>query len=250
MDKIAIIIPVVISIIFFVATVIIIAVVLSVFLGKKNDSDDDNTSTKSNEGGGIQVGGTESVPFFAPANERAGILGEKIVNRHLRPLLREDEYLLANLLLPLKNGHKTEIDCVLISRRGIFCIETKNWVGNIKGNDEDEYWIQKYDDPWKADRKHKNPVHQNEEHCQILERILHKRFDVENVVIFVSLEYRGGIDSDYAFTIREFENYYYDLYPDVINEAELKPLYQKLVKYVASEEELKQHKEDTRKRYN
>ena len=250
MDKIAIIIPIVISIIFFVAAVIIIAVVLSVFLGKKNDGDDGNTSTKSSEGGGIQVGGTESVPFFAPANERAGILGEKIVNRHLRPLLREDEYLLANLLLPLKNGHKTEIDCVLISRRGIFCIETKNWIGFIKGNDEDEYWIQKYDDPLRADRKHRNPVLQNEEHCEILERILHKRFNVENVVMFVSLEYRGGINSGYAFTISEFKKYYYDLYPDIITEAELKPLYQKLVKYVASEEELKQHKEDTRKRYN
>ena len=59
----------------------------------------------------------------------------------LRPLLREDEYLLANLLLPLRNGHKTEIDCVLISRKGIFSLKQRTGY-YISGNDDDEYWHQ------------------------------------------------------------------------------------------------------------
>lgn len=54
------------------------------------------------------------------ANDYAGRVAESSVNATLRELLRDDEYLLTNLLLPLKNGHKTEIDGVLISRKGIF----------------------------------------------------------------------------------------------------------------------------------
>lgn len=199
------------------------------------------------DGGGTQVGGGERIPFFTPANDRAGMWGEKVVNYHLRPLLKQDEYLLANLLLPLRNGHKTEIDCVLISRKGIFCIETKNWVGHISGNDDDEYWFQEYDDPYMSDRQHKNPVKQNEGHCAILERKLNNRFNVDNIVIFADLEDGWGINSNYAFTIRQFKEYYRDLNGDEILESELKPIYQKLLPFVATDEELKSHRDDVKK---
>ena len=103
-----------------VVVIILIIVIVAIVSSVSHDRGD------YRDGGGTQVGGGERIPFFTPANERAGMWGEKVVNYHLRPLLREDEYLLANILLPLRNGHKTEIDCVLISRKGIFCIETKS----------------------------------------------------------------------------------------------------------------------------
>ena len=105
-----------------------------------------------NDGGGIHIGAHQRVSFFTPANDRAGIVGEKRANYHLRTLLRNDEYLLTNLLLPLRNGEKTEIDAVLISRKGIFCIEIKHWVGHISGNDEDESWLQEYDDSYRKNK--------------------------------------------------------------------------------------------------
>ena len=83
------------------------------------------------DGGGTIISGEHNVGFFTPENEKAGAYGELKTNYYVRLLLKSDEYLLANLLLPLKNGRKTEIDCVLISRKGVFCIETKNWVGHI-----------------------------------------------------------------------------------------------------------------------
>ena len=109
--------------IFFIVA-ITIAIILAIVFGLRHEKGD------YRDGGGTQIGGGERIPFFTPANERAGMWGEKIVNYHLRPLLRQDEYLLANVLLPLKNGHKTEIDCVLISRKGVFCVETKTWVAH------------------------------------------------------------------------------------------------------------------------
>ena len=136
------------------------------------------------DGGGKYVGGANNTSFFAPANEKAGNYGEKLVNYHLRPLLRADEYLLANVILKTKSGWKVEADAIIISRKGIFCIETKKWVGHIYGNDEDEEWIQKYDDPYKANRHHRNPVKQCLTHCSGLNRILNNRYDIEGAVIF------------------------------------------------------------------
>ena len=157
---------------------------------------------------------------------------------------------MANLLLPLRNGHKTEIDCVLISRKGIFCIETKNWVGHIRGSDEDETWVQEYDDEDMMNRYHTNPVMQNEKHCAILKRFLNNRYPIDNIVIFVNLEYWYEIHSKYVYSINEFKNYYRELNDDELTPEEIKQIYQKLLRYVATEEELKQHREDVKRRYN
>lgn len=223
-----------IGIVVFGLAAIFIGVLIGVIKNRKKDGGNtfDSTSHK----------------VFKPANERAGTIGEQIAIRHLRPLLRDDEYLMSNILLPLKNGHKTEIDCVLISRKGIFCIEIKKWVGHIEGNDESEYWIQRYDDLFEKDKKHRNPVKQNEAHCEILERILRTDYQVDNVVMFIELEDDRDIDSKYVFTIKSFPNYYYEL-EDEVYVPDIKTIYEKLLPYVATPEELEAHKEETRRRY-
>ena len=230
-----------IIIISIVALTLIVSIIIGINVSKRDkddwgDSDSDIT----------HIGGSQK----PSPTEFAGLWGERWVNHHIRPLLRPDEYLLANVLLPLKSGRKTEIDAIIISRRGIFCIETINWVGHISGNDDDEYWLQEYDDPFMSDRRHKNPVKQNEAHCQILEKILNDRFPVDGAVVFAELEDGWGIDSAYTYTINGFVNFYNELSEDQILEPELKPIYQKLQKYVASQEELDKHKEEVRKRYN
>ena len=226
-----------------VAVVLLLIILIAVCISKSNRGN-------YGDSGGTQVGGNERIPFFAPANDKAGMWGEKLVNYHLKSLLSEDEYILANLLLPLGNGCKTEIDCVLISHKGIFCIETKNWVGHISGNDEDEYWHQEYDDPYMSDRDHKNPVKQNEGHCAVLERRLHNNYQVDNIVIFADLEDGWGIESDYAFTVRSFKDYYRELNDCELNQSQIKAVYEMLLPFVASPEELARHKEEVRNRFN
>ena len=140
----------------FVVSLIIALVIIALRNYNKGDYKD---------GGGNIIGANNSTSFFSPKNERAGVRGEKIANYHLRPLLRNDEYLLGNFLFSLDNERFTEIDCILISRKGIFCIETKKWVGHISGTDSDDVWIQRYDDPGLDDRSHPNPVKQNNRHC-------------------------------------------------------------------------------------
>ena len=203
-----------------------------------------------NDGGGIHIGTHQRVSFFIPVNDRAGIVGEKRVNYHLRPLLRNDEYLLTNLLLPLRNGEDTEIDCVLISRKGIFCIETKNWVGHISGNDKDKYWLHRYDDLYLKHKWHVNPVRQNNWHCTILKEKLNNHYWINNIVIFYRQEYGRRINSKYIYSVRKFRDYYRSLDSNVIPENSLKVIYQKLKPYVATFEELEKHRERIKRKYN
>lgn len=228
-----------------IAIVLIIAIIagalLSIHFHDKGDYGD---------GGGTFVGGENHTSLFTPANERAGSYGERLVNYHLRPLLRADEYLLANVILNAKNGWKAEVDAILISRKGIFCIETKKWVGHIYGSDEDEKWVQKYDDPAMIDRYHKNPVKQCLSHCYLLDRILNKRFEIEGAVIFAELEDGWGINSAYTYTIQGFKNHYRTLPESELNPDEIKQIYQKLLKFVATSEQLEAYKDENRQKCN
>lgn len=204
---------------------------------------------KENKHLGTQVGGDKKIPFFLNNEDKAGIEGEKCVNYYLRRLLKEDEYLLANVLIPLKNGYSTEIDSILITRKGIFCIEVKNWVGRVKGNDDDTYWYQEYDDPNVQNKRHRNPVRQNEKHVVVLARKLKNKFNIDNVVIFPSLEIGSIIDSNYSFTIDEFIKYYKHL-DNELSISDVNKAFDTLVKYVATPRELKRNKKEMERRFN
>ncbi len=226
-------------------TAIIFLIVIVVLLTKSNHERGDYR-----DGGGKQFGNSSQTSFFMPASDVAGIQGERFTNYHLRPLLRNDEYLLTNLLIPLKNGRTTEIDSVIISRKGIFCIETKNWAGQIYGNDTDEYWDQIYDDPYKANRRPKNPVIQNERHCSVLDHIFHGHFTVEGAVIFVNDNAEYYVKSPSCYTIIDFKQYYRRLPETQLTIDEVKQVFEKLKRHLATQEQLDKHKERINKEYN
>lgn len=68
------------------------------------------------------------------------------------------------------SGGTTQIDHVVLSRKGIFCIETKNLNGDLKGNVDDKNWLH-----WNK-RGDKNiiynPIFQNHAHIKHLARVL------------------------------------------------------------------------------
>ena len=199
-----------------------------------------------NDGGGKQVGSPGESSFFTPIQERRGVQGERYSNYELRPLLRNDEYLLSNLLIPLKSGRKVEIDSVIVSRKGIFCIETKNWVGRIYGSDTEDIWVQEYDDPYLPNKEHNNPINQNERHCAAIQYLFHSHFTVEGIVLFVNYETEYYIKSDSCFTVPQFKNYYRELPDSELTIDEVKQIFQKLYKYVATQEELQRYRETLR----
>lgn len=94
-----------------------------------------------------------------------GKAGEYHVKRELRKLPKS-EYLTINDVM-IKNKDIThQIDHIVISKYGIFVIETKQYNGYIVGNE--------YDKNWKQNKKYyiNNPIHQNYGHVKALEEVL------------------------------------------------------------------------------
>lgn len=221
---------------------IVVIIIVIILIGFLVDQKEDKSVHK--DGGGQRIGGSTKVPFFAPQHERVGMQGENHVNWHLRRLLRNDEYLFANLLLKPneKNGIRPEVDCVLLSRKGIFCIETKSWVGHIRGNFNDEKWWQIYDSPEMRDRQHYNPIKQNQSHCIQIKKILQCKHFINNVVILTSFDDFEGTTNNQVFNVENFKHYFNSLPENEISESELVELYKKLIPYASDSEQLEEHR--------
>ncbi|QDH79181.1 hypothetical protein FKX85_09110 [Echinicola soli] len=111
-----------------------------------------------------------------------GAVGEYKVSLKLRRL-KKGKYLVLNDLL-IKNGHSTtQIDHVVISRNGIFVIETKNYKGWIHGHQNSEYWTQTI---YKYKTKLSNPIKQNWVHVHALKKTLsdYKSIHYYPIVVF------------------------------------------------------------------
>lgn len=73
-----------------------------------------------------------------------------------------------NVTIPTQNG-TTQIDHVIVSRYGIFVIETKNMEGWIFGDAKSPQWMQSI---YGKKYRFQNPLHQNYRHTKALEEFL------------------------------------------------------------------------------
>lgn len=80
-----------------------------------------------------------NVDFAQSEQKRAGIRGEKFTIKLIRETMRNDDILLCNVRISFE-GKKTEIDNVILNKRGIYIIEVKNYVGTITGGLNDYEW--------------------------------------------------------------------------------------------------------------
>lgn len=111
-----------------------------------------------------------------------GVMGEFQVNLLLKLFLPKESYhLIKNATLPTEDG-TTQIDHILVSKYGVFVIETKNMKGWIFGSPNQKQWTQKI---FKHSNKFQNPIHQNYKHIKTIESCL-------------------GIESEYLFSVIVF----------------------------------------------
>jgi hypothetical protein len=97
-----------------------------------------------------------------------GAVGESIAARRLSKL-DPKEYRVINDVLVTSHGHSSQIDHIVVSRFGIFVIETKHYKGWIHGGENSEYWTQSiYSDKFKF----RNPIKQNAGHIRAVRNIL------------------------------------------------------------------------------
>ncbi|MNM36140.1 Nuclease-related domain protein [compost metagenome] len=98
-----------------------------------------------------------------------GMIGEWFINLSIRLFLDQRKYhLLKDVTLPIPQG-STQIDHVIVSRFGIFVIETKNMKGWIFGNPAQKNWTQQI---YRRKHSFQNPLHQNHLHMMTLKSLL------------------------------------------------------------------------------
>jgi len=94
--------------------------------------------------------------------------GEARVAHALRAFGPPDYHLLNHVTLPLESG-STQIDHILISRFGVFVIETKDHGGWIFGSAHDRYWTKVY---FGNKYRFQNPLQQNVRHVRATQALL------------------------------------------------------------------------------
>ena len=112
-----------------------------------------------------------------------GVLGEWQVNLLIKFFLDKNDYhLIKNVTLSTENG-STQIDHIIVSKYGVFVVETKNMKGWIFGSDKQKQWTQQI---YKHKSKFQNPLHQNYKHVKTLEACLNAKNDsIFSVIIFI-----------------------------------------------------------------
>ena len=99
--------------------------------------------------------------------KRLGKRGERNVNFNLHFL--PNEYHLFNDVYVYINDKSIQIDHIVVSKYGVFVIETKNIKGWILGGDNSEYWTKNV---YGKKYKFYNPVKQNYSHVKALQILL------------------------------------------------------------------------------
>lgn len=100
-----------------------------------------------------------------------GLLGETVISLAAWIKLDSDIYFkIDNVTLPLPNGGTTQIDHVIVSKFGIFVIETKNYKGWVFGSTNQAQWRQVLYGGRKF--KFQNPLRQNYLHIKTLANLL------------------------------------------------------------------------------
>jgi len=131
---------------------------------------------------------------------------EAAVAEVLRKNFRHPDYhLLNHVTLRLPQG-TTQIDQILVSRFGVFVIETKDYKGWIFADTRQKYWTQVL---FRKKFRFQNPLIQNMGHVRAVKALLDflpSQAVISSVVFAGSAEFKSGIPEG-VFSVGAFVNY-------------------------------------------
>lgn len=188
------------------------------------------------------------VPYFSLSHD-LGKLGEYLTYTHLKRFEKDGAKFLFNVYIPKWNGETTEIDVLMISKKGIFVLESKNYSGWIFGSENQKNWCQTL--PAGKGKSHKeyfyNPIMQNQSHIRHLQAWIGKPVLTHSIIVFSkrctlkNIEVTSaGIQVIKRNEIASVISKIYKTTPDdQLSEAEISALYQKLYPYTQVNEKVK-----------
>lgn len=114
-----------------------------------------------------------------------GKSGEQIVYRMLIDKMHVPEgQIIRNVYIPTANGGTSEIDLLVVSKKGILVFECKNYAGNIYGDANRKQWIQYLG---KKKSYFLNPFMQNRSHIKHLGKYLAQFGDIPMVPMVTTI---------------------------------------------------------------
>lgn len=139
--------------------------------------------------------------YIAMVRTDIGRYGEYLVFDELKSLESEGVKFIFNAYIPRYDGTTSEIDVVLITKSGLFVVESKNYSGWIFGDQNSKMWMQTLEYGYK--NRFYNPIWQNRTHCNYLKKYLKiNDSDLVSYIVFSDrCEFRRIPDNTEAYRI-------------------------------------------------
>ena len=112
-----------------------------------------------------------------------GWIGEFWVKHVIGKTKEGEKYVINDLRLKVDDSKTSQIDHVLINKKGVFVIETKNYSGRIYGKENQHEWTQvlKYG---RVKNRFYNPVKQNKTHTYHISNVISEKVPLKSAVVF------------------------------------------------------------------
>lgn len=189
-----------------------------------------------------------NLPYSLLKND-VGKWGEYLTYCRLRKFESKGARFLFNSYIPKMGGGTSEIDIMMISHKGIFVYESKNYGGWIFGGLTQKNWYQTF--PKGRGKSHKevfyNPIMQNQAHVKHLQSLLNKDAPIRSIVVFsdkCTLK-NTEIHSTDVRVIKREDVYdvtlmlYDQIQNDVLTSEEIDDIYNALYPYTQVDEQTK-----------
>lgn len=184
--------------------------------------------------------------------DAAGLLGEQMLLEKVKKLPGRKR-LLSNVYIPRANQTTTEIDLILISRKGIFVVENKNMSGHLSGDDDSRTWFHA---SYQNSFSFYNPILQNRAHIHALMRVLkleedtlfHSWIVLSDGCGMRNLKLRQ--DTYRVMRLSKIRRNYRRVHGKVLLREDIEEIYQRLLPYTrASRRIKKEHMQSIAKRH-
>jgi len=176
-----------------------------------------------------------------------GYIGEKQTQFGMWLKLGNEYTRFHDVIIPIHNG-TTQIDHILLSRFGIFVIETKNINGWIFGDENSKYWTQSL---YGKKYKFQNPLHQNYLHTKTLANYLEINHDnIFSIVFFIAETAKLKTKLPDNVITHGLSNYIKSFNHNIFSNFELKIFEEKILKLKDLNISTKEHVQNLKKRHS
>ncbi len=197
---------------------------------------------------------------FFSVRKDTGKYGEYLTYNCLKKMEYEGSRFLFNVYIPKENGETSEIDVLMISHKGVFVFESKNYSGWIFGKENQKNWCQVLPSGKGRSKKEHffNPIMQNRSHIKYLESVIGNNIPSYSVIVFserctlkdiqieskdIHVTKRNNLNSVVNSICTQIES-------EILNQEEINSIYEMLFDFSQVDSDVKeQHISDINSKY-